>query len=253
MARKKTNKRQKTAGAFMGSSKKMESNSSTLVQKVTAPSAGSTIVHRVAIPPKINSLGRSTFVRNTELLTTIQTVALSAYNTNRGNLIPGNLTWLTGLAANFSKWRWRYLKLIYVPVCPTTTVGQVVMGLGYDQADVIPTTLAQVQQYYESVTAPVWAGFDGSSELNTYTNKKVPGAVCLELDVNRLGGATGPTFYRYITQGNVAPQSATDRNMFVPAYVDISTIGGTVLTLVGNLFCEYVIELVEPIPLLLNF
>jgi hypothetical protein len=222
------------------------------VDIVTAPSAGASIIRRTVIPPKISTVGKSTLVRNTELLTTVSTLAAGAFNTNRGRIIPGNLTWLSGVAANFSKWRWHFLKIVYVPVCPTVTTGQVVMCLGYDATDVPPTTLIQAQSTFESVSAPVWAGFNGTSELNTYKAIKSPGAVCINVDVTRLGGPTGDSFYRFITNGNIAAQTDVDKNIFCPGHVDISTAGGLAV-LVGNVFLEYVIELIEPIPLLLNF
>jgi hypothetical protein len=222
------------------------------VDVVTAPSAGSSIIRRTVIPPKINTIGRSTYVRNTELLSSIGTIALGAFNTSRGRLIPGNLTWLTGVASNFSKWRWHFLKIVYVPVCPTVTTGQVVMCLGYDATDVPPTTLVQAQSTFESVTAPVWAGFNGTSELNTYKPIKSPGAVCINVDVTRLGGATGDNYYRFITNTNIAAQTDVDKNIFCPGHVDISTAGGVALV-VGNVFLEYVVELIEPIPFVLNF
>lgn len=246
-----TNKRaNKNPGG--NSKRRQKRSSSVFCETITAPVAGSMIVKRTSIPPRMSTLGRSTFVRNTELLTTVATVAAGAFNTTRGRLAPGPLTWLGSLAANYSKWRWNFLKIIYVPVCPSTTTGQIVMSLGYDQTDLAPTTLVQAQQAFESVTSPVWAGFNGTNELNTYSAGKSPGSVCINVDVARLGGPTGASFYRYINNNNLIALTDVEKNIFVPGHVDISSAGGVALV-VGNLFFEYVVELIEPVASALNF
>lgn len=224
-----------------------------LSTKVTAPSAGGVIVRRGVNPPRIISQGMSTFVRNTELLSTVGTAALGAFGNARGNLIAGNLTWLSVLAQGFNKWRWHFVKLIYIPTVPSTTLGQVVLSFGYDVVDTQPTTLVQAQQAYNSVNCPVWAGFDGSSDLNRYTRDRSPGSVSLQLDCNRLGGATGDNYYRFTTNVTLATFSAQERNIYVPAFVDISTANGAAAAgSVGNLFIEYEVELVEPVAQVLN-
>nr|WRQ65843.1 structural protein [Tolivirales sp.] len=223
-------------------------NRSMIIDGVKVPIAGTSIVERIGRGPIMRSLGMRTEVRNCELITTISTIALGVFNTNRDALGPFNKPWLSGVASSFSKWRWIFCKYVYIPVCPTTTAGQVVLGLGYDFADNAPGSLQDAQAKFRSVTSPVWAGFDGSSDLNRYTKGRSPGSVSVEVDVNRLGGTPGDPWFRFANSGNFAGYANTDKNIYCPGYLDVSTAGGgATTTIVGNLFVEYIIELIEPI------
>jgi hypothetical protein len=216
---------------------------------VTAPSAGSVVVNRQFSTPQIRTMGSSTYVRNTEPIQSITTAAAGAFLTLRATLIPSNIPWARGVASNFSRWRWNYLRFIYIPNCPTTTSGEIVMGLGYDFSDTAPTSVVDTQLCYNSVTSPYWAGYEGANLMNNFGAAKTMGCVTVDVDVRRLGANSGNQFYRYmgITTFN-ALANKNDQNIYSPGYLDISLLGGpAAATNVGTIFAEYVLELIEPV------
>nr|UHS72239.1 MAG: putative coat protein [Macanavirus sp.] len=212
---------------------------------VTAPVAGTAIYTR-RYNPQFTMSDMGMIICNTELLTAVSSTA--AFANSRAALIPSNLSWLEGVANNFSKWRWLYLRFIYIPVCPTSTQGQVVLGFSYDHNDNAPASVAAAQQAYQSVTAPYWAGWEGSALLQNFNIPAMPGAICSTLDVRRLGGPLGDAFYRFANLGNFGGFSNTIKNIYSPGILDITTTGGPVVSvLAGNIFAEYAIEVIEPV------
>jgi len=217
-------------------------------EKVTAPAASSAIVVRNTRGPRINTIGNTVVVCNTEVVATIISGAAGVFTEVGIGLYPGNFTsWLNGVAVNYSKWRWRKLRLVYIPTVPTTTAGLIVMGLTYDFADTAPTTVTQLQTFNQSVTAPVWGGYDGTSSLHNYS-KSHPGAVLIDVDVTRFGSGNGLTWYKYLNATNFAAQTGIDRNIYAPGALAVATSGGTnvAAAAVGNIFASYEIELIEP-------
>lgn len=243
MAKSKNTPRSKAA-------KRRRNKTSIITETITAPAAGSVIINRRNNGPSIYSKSTNNisghFVKNCERLAGISTVALGAFFTQRLALHPGRLGWLSTLSPAFSKYKWHFLKIIYIPICPTSTSGLFIGGLGYDFADNAPTTSVQAQQANRSVTSPVYGGFNGAHELNSYTKQRTPGAVSIIVDVDHLGGATGQTYYRNITEVNLGLVSPAERNFYAGAYIDASVEGGLALA-VGHLFLEYVVEFIEPI------
>jgi hypothetical protein len=239
-------KTKKRPAPIKGKRKRVTVNEQIKAEIVEVPSAGTQIVSRRPYPPKIVTTSISTHVRNTELVFGVSTAAVGAFVSTRIPLNANFPSWLAGIAANFSKYRWHFLKFIYIPIVPTTVTGQVVLSLGYDFIDNAPASISAAQQYFNSVTAPVWAGYNGANELNTYSKVKTPGSVCVVVDNTRLGGPSGDAFYRFANGGNFGGYSGQDKNIYCPGYLDVSTAGGLALG-VGNLFIEYTVELIEPI------
>jgi len=215
---------------------------------VEAPAAGSMIIRRGQNIPRINTLGSATYVRNTEPVVAITTAAAGAFATVRDFVAPFSYPWISAIAISWSKWRFHYLRFIYVPQCATTTPGNVVLSIGYDYSDANPASLVDAQLSYNSVSGPLWGGYGGSSIMNQYGAKRVANTIALDVDVTRLGVETGVALYRYCTLATFSALSNPDRNIYSPCYVDFSTAGGpTAATTVGTIFVEYVIELIEPI------
>lgn len=221
-------------------------------EMLTPPISGSAIVTRSKIPPQITLKGSSTFIRNTEYVINVTVAALGAFAVARYGLIPATASWLPGVASNYSKWRWHFLKFIYIPIIPTTTTGQVILSLGYDSLDASATTLVQAAQAYNAVAAPVWAGYNGTNDLNKYSPIRSVGSVSVLVDSTRLGGPSGDAFYRYLSLTAYGALGATDQNVYSPGYLTVATAGGAAANTVGFLFMEYVIELIEPIASALN-
>lgn len=221
---------------------------------ITVPAAGSTIVRRGNLVPKIKTSENSTFVCNTELINNGDLGTTAAFAATTLPLIPSNFGWLVGLGNLFSKWRWHYLRVIYIPTCPSSTTGKVNMGFLYDAADIAYANFFQAQVAYEAITFPCWAGYEGSNLLNHFGLTPGPGAVVSTLDCDRLGGPNGDSFYRTITLASFNLQSNVDKNIFCPALLNVVQTGGPAVSVnMGSLMVEYCIELVEPIASGINF
>jgi len=77
------------------------------------------------------------------------------------NLNPGDsgvFSWLSNIALNYQKFKWKFLRFIYVPQVPSTTAGSAYVYLEYDYLDAMPTTLIQVTSSSDSCTGNVWFG-----------------------------------------------------------------------------------------------
>jgi hypothetical protein len=215
----------------------------------SAPTAGSAIVNRGRTIPRISMVGDSTIVQNTEVLASLNTSA--AFTLSTHPLIVGNPTWLRGVAGNFSRFRWRRLRVIYIPACPTSTTGQIAMGLSYDAGDAAATGIDQIQAMFHSVSGPFWAGFEGTGLLGGAQRPigSLPGAMALEVDCERIS----QTYWRFITLTGYNSLGSSDKDVFLPAQLFVGRSGGPAIdVLAGNLYLQYEVELVEPIPTLLN-
>lgn len=210
------------------------------------PIAGSAIF-RSRIP-RLSGLRNGVIVHGTERLDAVLTLAAGVSTFNRTPLIPPFASWLNGVAQNYSKWRWIQLQIYYIPAVPTTSAGSMAFGLEYDDND--PTTgsgVAAVQQLYQAVSGPIWAGYEGASGLNSNDFRVPAGAMCITLDCARLD----KPYYRYCDLTQFNAMSLTDRSIYSPANVIWATDGGGAGT-AGSLLVKYCIELIEPIPAVLN-
>lgn len=215
----------------------------------TVPAATGMIITRNRFP-RINTLrSGSIVVTNTERLLSILTVAAAGAGT-RSDLTPSNLTWLNGVAVNYSKWRWLKLHLVYVPACPTATLGSLAFAYSYDTNDAIAgITMEMVQATYKSVTTPVWGGFSGSGIMNSDTWTHPPGSVVMELDTKRLD----KPWYKYATATQLVAMSAVEQDAYIPASLFRFAEGGpAVVALAGYIMAKYEIELIEPVSATLN-
>lgn len=216
------------------------------VVSVKIPQAVGNVVRRTRANQATFSMnGDTVCVVNTEMLSAVNTTAAVA--AGPFSLIPAQLAWLNGVAVNYQKWRWRRLRVLWVPACPTTTLGQFVLGLRYDQTDSLPATIAEAQQDFRSVSGPYWAGYEGASSMHDFKPPR-DGAVTLDVDTNQFGSGNGLLFYRYLQMANFTALSLPDRNNYCPALVVMTHGGGPALsTAAGALFCHYEVELAEPI------
>jgi hypothetical protein len=212
---------------------------------VTAPIAGGIIVGKSY--PRITTNLMSTIVSNTELATNVGTSA--AFNANQYSLVPSSFTWLNGIAVNYSKWKWVSLRFLYIPYCPTTTAGQFSMAIEYDYTDTVATTEAQLSAMYGYVSSPTWAGWEGSELLSMVRKAPCAGSVVCTIDTNRFP----ERFYPYKTATLFGALTATDKLLYGPGQLNYSSNNGpTVSVGAGNLYAQYVIELIEPIAAALN-
>jgi len=193
-------------------------------------------------------------VQNTEMVASVVTNA--AYNSAVIRIAPFSMPWLNGIASNYSKYKWISMRVVYVPACPTTTAGAVAMSYQYDDADLNPTSIAQMSMQHGFVSCPSWAGWEGSCLLAKPRDNPGVGAVVASLDTDRLD----KPWYPYINSSNyttlvgVVTVGPAVGDTYVPAVLTYAVDAGpTVSVLSGYLYAQYEVALIEPIALALNF
>jgi len=73
---------------------------------------------------------------------------------------PGNVTlfpWMANIAKNYEDYTILTMMIHYVPLCPTTTLGQVVMQIDYDASDQTPISLSAMLNSQNAVTFAPYA------------------------------------------------------------------------------------------------
>lgn len=194
--------------------------------------------------PNIRTLGDEVIcVRNTEIFNSINGSVTPSLAMNQA-CIPGSFTWLAALALNFGKWRWKSLRLIYIPNCPTTTAGALTLGIYYDTNDATPTSRQILSAARDSVSIPPWGGWEGSQLLNrehTALSREPGGTAALNFDTTKCQ----KPWYPYITSGNYAALTPIDRNIYSPG-VAYGVSDGGVVTAWGTIYASYEVELIEP-------
>lgn len=144
-------------------------------------------------------------------------------------LVPSNVPWLTGVAANFSKWRWRRLAIKYTSTVGTTTSGLIGRGFGYDMAELPATAFVQVAAFDQFKAGPIWASWDEPIVMDT--------------------GRFSRDWYPYIGTGAFTSLSANDQNVYSPGYLAAFS-GISSLTAEGDVgidWIEYEVDLCDPI------
>nr|UHS72277.1 MAG: putative coat protein [Procedovirinae sp.] len=225
-----------------------------VVQSRTAPAGGGVIIRNPKQSPMVQTTNKGVMICNTEVFSITTSGTAGAFVLNAGALIPGNATsfpWLSSIASGYAKWRWNRMRMIYIPATPTTTPGTITMAFSYDYTDAALTTVQQAQVMYGSVTAPVWAGWEGSSQLHSWGNDV--NAVFTDLDCTRFGSGNADTWYRYITFARFTALIDPDKNNYAPAQILIVSNGGPAVgASYGYIFCHYEIELIEPVSQTIN-
>jgi hypothetical protein len=214
--------------------------------------------------PMTSGLGRSLTVTNYEQVGV--TFTGTGGFTNGGSVINAgiatNFPWLSSIAGNYQKFRWKFLRYIFVPQCPSTTPGSVYLEMHYDFLDNASTTLAQVTATESSVVGNAWFGSALSPELAFGADVSARDAICLTIDTARLtqpwyyvratnaattntvtltGTATGGNGTLAIGSGGTYDPSSR------PGTIYYGTNGITNAVVAGNLYAAYCCELSDPI------
>jgi len=148
------------------------------------------------------------------------TTTLATFETRVFKINPGVATtfpWLSNIAANFEKYRFRKLKFCYYSSVATTTAGSVMLAIDLDTLDAPPASKQQMLQMQRVVRANVW------EECCSFIPEAVP-----EL---------------YIRTGAV-PVGA-DAKTYDAGQLIIGTVGTTAAT-IGEAWFEYDVELHTP-------
>lgn len=173
-------------------------------------------------------------ITHSEPITVAKMIVLGALDYFRIAIIPSQCNYLTGVAANFGKYRWRKLVVRYVPSCPATTEGEVALGMVYDRQDANAATFVQTAQLDKGIAFPPWGGFNNSGGPS----------ITMTVDTNKFDKQ------RYSFMGLAAfnALSSSDQNNYCPATFCVATQGSTVaVTVAGRVWLDYSIELMEPI------
>lgn len=208
---------------------------------IAAPLASGVVTSRQRIPA-ITSTTSSTLVTNTEVFHDLNAAALGAFSVTNKAILPAQASWLAGISDLYSKYRWRKLRFVYLPNCPTTTQGSGVVSIGYDRLDADPTSATSMQQAYRAITFPAYAGYEGAMALRTFNN--VPGMVVFDVDVTRFDKA----WYPIIGVTPFAALATNIQNAYCPCTMYFGSVNGpATATSFGSWFMQYVIEFIEPV------
>ncbi|AAN51928.1 coat protein [Subterranean clover mottle virus] len=224
---------------------KQSQNQMIQVKRERTPMASTVVIGRSF--PAIHSEGTRTRVCHTELIRAVDINTI--FTLNFTWCIPSAFPWLSGVAVNWSKWRWVSLRFTYMPAAATTTQGTVALGYLYDALDAVPAALQQMSSLAGFSTGAVWSGSEGSVLLRAANkNGNVPGAVSSQLNI-----ADPSKYYRYENLTNFAAIAEGTKNLYAPARLAVAAANGAAdVGGVGTVYATYVVELIDPISSALN-
>jgi hypothetical protein len=234
----------------------------------SAPAAYGAVAGTKTILPLQAGVGRQLIVQNYELVH--QQVGSNSLFSAGGDVCnPGLSTsfpWLSGIAKQYSKFKWKFLRYIYVPNCSTTTAGSVFYMFSYDYLDSGPASLAQVAQSDDSSIGNAWFGGAISPELAFSPSLSTREAIYVDYNTKK---ATNNWYYVRTNQSGVSPSSGGTLGGTVPPglsftpgsypdpearpatiYYGADAVPGT--GGIGNLFVSYICEFAEPVAPALN-
>jgi hypothetical protein len=230
-----------------------------------APSSYGIISAQKNYFPLTAGMGRTLTVSNFENAGNVTFTGTGGF-TNGGSVlnpgIPQNFPWLSAIAQNYQKFKWKFIRYIYVPQCPSTIPGSIYLEMHYDFLDNAATSLSQVTATESSVVGNAWFGGPLSTDLAFGQDVGPRDAICMTIDCARFSepwyyvrasnGATLNTVQLTGTatggNGTLALASAgTYDPSSRPGTIYYGTNGITNGVLVGNLYVSYVVELSDPI------
>lgn len=74
--------------------------------------------------------------------------------------LPGSFPWLSNIANNYETYCFESMRFRYVPRCPTSTAGTVMMHMDYDCLDDVPTSESRLMNSHRAVSGPSWAALE---------------------------------------------------------------------------------------------
>jgi len=114
---------------------------------------------RVAMQkPAFSSINGETCIRHREYIGTIAnstSFVCTPYAINPG--LSDVFPWLTNIAANYDKYRFRKLRFDYVPAVSTSTGGRITLAFNYNAGDNAPVSKQQVFSVSPNAEQAVWA------------------------------------------------------------------------------------------------
>lgn len=233
-------KRRKTAAKSNGTMVAYQPGG-TRSRTIEPPVSEGVIVSKTSIP-RFVTRGQGTLVSNTEIISSVTLSAAGAFAAFNLAFVPSVPTWLARIADLYSKYRWRAVRIIYVPSCPTTTSGTIGMALTYDRQDALPASIVALSQTNRALMFPPYAGYGGTTMLSN--GKGTQEAIYIDVDVSRFE----KPWYNCVEATTLAAMAVALQTLYCPCTVQIASEGGPVAaTAAGNLYLQYVAEFIEPI------
>ncbi len=191
---------------------------------VAAPNSISVTKTNVKNAPKVKTTKNGMLVNHSELVSGVfvGSGAPTAYSVTKFSINPGKFAtfpWLATVATNYDKYIFRKLRFVYMPLVSTTTAGRVGLCFDYDSSDSAPVTRADFFSATRHSEAAIWAPIDLEVPLDRkerFTNTHTASDSKL-IDVGSLS---------YMTDATSATASSS----------------------VGDIICEYEVELLRPQP-----
>jgi hypothetical protein len=221
---------------------------------------------------KANPMGVITpsgcYVKNFEQVATYPNTGGPAFRVDGAIINPGLTTsfpWLAGMATNYQKFKFHYLRYFYSSAVSTATGGSAYLTLQYDHLDSAPSSLAQVATSDTSSIGPVWFGGAVNQEKAFDTTLNGDANVYIDVDVSRFNTEW---FYVRASSAGVSPSSGGSLGGVIPAgltfsqgsYSDSEAIPGRIYygtsgvtgANPGYLYASYIVEFIEPVDPSLN-
>ncbi len=195
--------------------------------RTSAPVAVSRQVRRVS-KPKMRIVGDSVVISHSEMVNSIlsgtPTSNVTAYACSGFRANPGVASifpWLSTIAVNYEKYKFRKLTFTIVPLVATNFSGRIGVGFDYDSSDPVPGTR---QEFYALTTHAENMPWEAASITVKCDN------------VFRFTGTHSAADSKLIDQGQVLVMSDSISN------------GGSIVTNIAlyDLLVDYEVELIEP-------
>lgn len=181
-----------------------------------------------------------TVITNTEQFAVISLAASGGFTEVNLPLLPTKFSWISNTALSYSKFRFRRVRVWYLPAVGTTTAGRIAMSQSSDYADNSPTSCASIIVGSGSAFGPVYGGGGGFSMSNPFGNSQL-----LHTDFDM--GKSGKPWYPVISASVFDSLLFADKNIYSPGQVFVGTDSGTAAVVCGELYISYEIEFADPI------
>lgn len=234
---------------------------------MAAPAAYGAVTGPKQVLPLQAGAGRQLLVQNYELVHTANGAG-AGFSAGGDVCNPGlasNFPWLSGIAKQYAKFRWKYLRYIYVPNCATTTNGSTFFTFNYDYLDAGPASLAQVAQSENSSIGNAWFGGSISPEMAFSPQLSSRESIYVDYDPKK---SPNNWYYVRTSQSGVSPSSGGTIGGTIPPGLTFSPgsypdpearpatiyygVDGVPVGPIGNLFVAYVCEFAEPVASAIN-
>lgn len=131
--------------------------------------------------------------------------------------------WLSQIAANYDFYRFKRLRLVYVPLCATTETGRVMLGYDPDSSDNIPLDRQALSSYGCSTESSLWA-------------------------VTHLDCRLSDNMKWYFAENSTVSASSSAGAFYDQGQLFAATWSGNSTNNVGELYVLYDVELKDPQP-----